>query len=498
MPQLQLSRPLQPEAAWSSLWPELTQLDCQLPPCQRLVHDSRLVQPGDAFFALSGLRHQGEEFLAEAQSLGARLLVVEGDLQVEQLTSQCIRLQLPHLKARLGQLLALSTQVDFQSISSLAVTGTNGKSSVAHFLCQLYGLLGQTAALVGTLGYGSLNALQPASHTTPDLFTLHQLYLDWSRQGVSRVVLEASSHALDQGRLDGVSLGTGVFTNLTRDHLDYHVTLEAYAEAKAKLFQRPELKIAVLNLDDAYGRLWLNSLPKPKKLSYSLSSAQADLYISQPVFNDQGMSGLLHWQHQTWPFSVPLLGAFNLANLLAALAVLLAEGYSMAELLALLPQLQAVKGRMQRLPSQPDQPSVVVDFAHTPDALEQLLLGVAAHSQGKVWCVLGCGGNRDKGKRPFMAQIAGRLADQVVVTDDNPRDENPASIRQQLLQELPEALEVADRKQAITTAITHAAAEDWIVIAGKGHETYQEIAGRRLPCDDVALACAALEARGRA
>lgn len=498
MSELQLRQPIT-LSAWYSLWPDLQALATQqlaspLPEFSRLVHDSRKVRPGDVFFALSGTQQQGQAFIRSALQQGALLAICEGELRLEQQPDGWV-LHLPNLRSRLGDLLLKSSGLPLQQIRTQAVTGTNGKSSVAHYLTQAWQMLGQPCALVGTLGYGLLDQLQPATHTTPDLFRMHQLYADWLQLGIHRVALEASSHALEQGRLDGISIPCGIFTNLTRDHLDYHGTLEAYAAVKLRLFQRPESEVAVLNLDDPLTAGWLEQCTASQRLTYSLHQQDADLFVQQVSYTATGIQAQLVYQQQSWPLQLNLLGAFNLANVLAVLAALLAEGQTIAALLPIMAQLQPVPGRMQRLEVSGSQPQVVVDYAHTPDALEQALKALRQHTSGRLWCVFGCGGNRDQGKRALMGEVAARLADRVVITDDNPRDESPALIRSQILAAAAGATEVADRALAIQQAVNNAAVGDVILLAGKGHETWQEVAGQRFAFDDVDQARQALARR---
>lgn len=500
---------------WCAVWPELAQLLNDHPLAvkefTRLVHDSRLVEEGDVFFALNGTQQKGLTFVEQAWQKGALLAVTEGELALDKHPSGWL-LKLPNLANNLGQLLAVNTQAPLKEIQTQAITGTNGKSSVAHYLCQVWQLLGKRCALVGTLGNGELHQLQPATHTTPDLFELHQLYANWAAQGIRQVALEASSHALDQGRLDGLFMTSAIFTNLSRDHLDYHGSLAAYAAAKQALFLRPELTNAVINLDDQLGQQWLASLQANNNqsdqqlLAYSLKPATSVakefktvvcLNVNQATYSLKGIQAELTYQQQNWHLNLPLLGAFNLANGLAVMAALLAEGIAMPQVLKVMQQLKPVPGRMQRialpLVTKP-LPQVVVDYAHTPDALEQALLALRQHCQGKLWCVFGCGGNRDTGKRVLMGEVAQRLADQVVITDDNPRNENPAKIRQAILTSAGSAaLEVADRQVAIQQVVNQASADDWILIAGKGHETWQEVAGKRLHFNDAEEALKALQ-----
>ena len=501
---------------WCALWPALgEQLDghplAEIP-FIRLVHDSRLIESGDVFFALTGTQQKGLAFVEQAWQQGALLAVTEGDLALEKHSGGWL-LKLPSLAARLGQLLALNTQAPLQAIKTQAVTGTNGKSSVAHYLCQVWQLLGKRCALVGTLGNGELSQLQTTTHTTPDLFQLHQLYSDWAAKGIRQVTLEASSHALDQGRLAGLQMTSGIFTNLSRDHLDYHGSLDAYASAKQQLFLRPELESAVLNLDDAQTGQWLavlqESNPPKRLLGYSLKpptrlqsqlTSITCLNVLQASYTLAGIRADILYQQQTWQLNLPLLGAFNLANGLAVMAALLAEGIAMPVLLTAMQQLKPVPGRMQPISFAASDnsalPQLVVDYAHTPDALEQALLALRKHCEGRLWCVFGCGGNRDTGKRYLMGEVAERLADQVVVTDDNPRNEDPAAIRQAILTGAGySAIEVAGRQEAIQQAVNLAAENDWVLIAGKGHETWQEIAGERFHFNDVEEAHAALHLR---
>lgn len=509
---LKLNKPKQLRD-WCVLWPKLAKLLASHPLAavkfSRLVHDSRLIKAGDVFFALTGTQQKGLSFVEQAWQQGALLAVTEGELALEQ-HSQGWLLKLPALADHLGLLLALNTEAPLKEIKTQAVTGTNGKSSVAHYLCQAWQLFGKRCALVGTLGNGELDQLQTATHTTPDIFELHQMYASWAAQGIRQVALEASSHALDQGRLDGLLITKGIFTNLSRDHLDYHGSLDAYASAKQALFLRPELETAVVNLDDVFGDQWLVDLqagvnPPKQLLGYSLKPptvAQAKfasvtcLNVLKMSYTLAGIKAELLYQQQTWQLSLPLLGAFNLANSLAVMASLLAEGIAMPEILKVMSRLQPVPGRMQRVTLSQALPQVVIDYAHTPDALEQAILALKQHCKGKLWCVFGCGGNRDVGKRTLMGEVAKRWVDRVIITDDNPRNENPASIRQAILMGAGNsALEVAGRQNAIQQVVNQASVDDWILIAGKGHETWQEVAGEHLHFNDVEEALIALQLR---
>lgn len=513
--------------SWQTLWPQLANLLAANPSLaqQEFSHftpDSRLVKEGSVFFALTGSNAKGEDFIPQAVEQGASLVVVEAEeISLEQQTANCWQLSLPNLSNQLGELLALISQVNLNQLETFAITGTNGKSSVAHYICQLLEASHTPAVLIGTLGTGRLTNLASNNLTTPGLFAMYDLASHWQQQGVNTLVLEASSHALHQNRLAGLPLNTGVFTNLSHDHLDYHHTLENYAAAKFLLFQRPELTLACLNLQEATSQAWLEKLYSTSKQLANLKIigfCQGDLpegvnslpnlevlQAQQIEFSPQGISCQLHWQGKSYSLTTPLLGAFNLENLLATLSALLGQGQAkgceknnkrtLDELLPLVAQLKAPTGRMQQLAKLPHQPQVVVDFAHTPAALENLLTTLKAHCQGRLISILGCGGDRDASKRAPMGKIAAQHSQLVIITDDNPRHENPAAIRQQVLAGAKqvanpevEILEIGDRKKAIAKAIQLAQPQDWVVIAGKGHETYQEIAGQKYEFSDVKVA----------
>lgn len=516
-------------ADWQIFWPQLAKLlskDSELAALtfQHLTPDSRLVEQGSVFFALEGAIGKGKDFLPQAKAKGASLLVLEGEeVSLEVIAKNCWQLSLPQLSSKLGELLAHLAQLNLESLNCIAVTGTNGKSSVAHYLCQMLEASQQPAVLIGTLGMGRLANLQPNPLTTPGLFSLYQLVSYWQQQGINRFVLEASSHALEQARLAGLPITSGIFTNLSHDHLDYHHTLEKYAAAKFKLFQRPELQQASFNLQEANSLAWLeklaNQATRPQLFAFSLGQLKPEtlelitclnkaerikvqlLEATDLTASPQGQTAKLLWQGKTYQLKTRLVGAFNVENILAAFTALLAQGWQLAELLPLAEQLESPAGRMQQLAKQAHQPQVLVDFAHTPAALENLLLTLQQTCVGKLICVLGCGGNRDASKRPLMGEIAAKLSQRVVITDDNPRYEDAAAIRQEVLagaeaaKSLNPSLEIynlADRKQAIEQAIHLAQPDDWVVLVGKGHETYQEIAGHKYEFCDVSVAQQAL------
>ncbi|MCK9564257.1 MAG: UDP-N-acetylmuramoyl-L-alanyl-D-glutamate--2,6-diaminopimelate ligase, partial [Bacteroidales bacterium] len=390
-----------------------------------------------------------------------------------------------------------------------AITGTNGKTSCSYLLGQLLEMLGERAGIVGTLGYGLMGhgltnsgaPLVATGMTTPDAVETQRILAAFVEQGATVATLEVSSHSLDQYRVAALPFDTAVFTNLSRDHLDYHGTLDAYGAAKARLFAWRGLRHAVINRDDAFGRQLLAGLPAGvAALDYSLCEAAA-VRASDIVYSQRGVSARLDTPWGRGMLSSPLLGEFNLSNLLAVVAAACAQGHSLDRVLALIPALKPVSGRME-IVSGPaaGRPQVVVDYAHTPDALEKALLALRRHCAGRLWCLFGCGGDRDTGKRPLMGAVAARLADQVVVTSDNPRSEQPDAIIADILAGMPgvDAVVEADRHTAILNTVLAAGPGDTVLIAGKGHEDYQQVGGDRLPFSDQAEARLALQRRGGA
>ena len=380
----------------------------------------------------------------------------------------------------------------------VGVTGTNGKTSVTHWIAQALERRGRRCALVGTLGNGFLGALESGPNTTPGAHVLADILPAFVRQGAVACAMEVSSIGLHQNRVAGVRFDVAVFTNLTRDHLEYHGTMEAYAAEKAKLFARPELKAAVLNLDDAFGReLAARLRGKVPTFGYTLADGSgADEVLAATGIEDSGHG--IHFAVGGVRFAAPLVGRFNVANLLAVTGALLAGGERLTDIAAALTDLAPPPGRMQAVGGS-DAPLVVIDYAHSPDALEQALTtlrGTAAARGGRLVCVFGCGGDRDPGKRPLMGAVAERLADAVVLTSDNPRSEDPLAILAAIRAGMQSAPTVeSDRAAAIEMAVRSAHARDVILLAGKGHEPYQEIAGVRLPFSDLDSAKSALAGR---
>ena len=384
----------------------------------------------------------------------------------------------------------------------VAVTGTNGKTTISQLVAQLAQLAGMSSAVMGTAGNGKLGALIQASHTTGDALTVQQFLYQMGEENADLLALEASSHGLDQQRLQGVPISVAIYTNLSRDHLDYHPTMADYVAAKARLFDIthfPTLTHAIINIDDEYAQVMLEMAHASGLIvwTYSLdASSMATFVASRIVPSLQGVEITLQSKFGDINIVSPLLGRFNVANLLAAIAAAVALGIDIKRMTDLVPKLQGAVGRMQRVPSQDG--CFIVDYAHTPDALVQVLDSLRTHCQGKLWAVFGCGGDRDTGKRPLMAQAGLAGADQVILTADNPRTEDPNIILQDMqvgmsTEQYQRTYIEPDRQQAIEYAIKHASANDIVVIAGKGHETYQEINGVRHDFDDSVVLQRALQ-----
>ncbi|HEY6530166.1 MAG TPA: UDP-N-acetylmuramoyl-L-alanyl-D-glutamate--2,6-diaminopimelate ligase [Cellvibrionaceae bacterium] len=457
--------------------------------------DSRTVRPGDLFFALAAEPIRSRH-IAQALALGAQWIAVDDALPLPDISAD-ILIPLEAPKAYLGQWAASFYGHPSKSLNLIGITGTNGKSTCAFLLAQLLeAASAEKAGVIGTLGYGHWRAtLTDTGKTTPDAINLQGILRTLLDAGITQVAMEVSSHALDQGRVEGVQFAAAVFTNLTRDHLDYHGDMQSYARAKQRLFAWPDLPLAVINVDDAYAIAMQRGIASHTRLlTYGLSGT-SDAYALNCKYSEQGISFdyVSPWGQQR--LHSPLLGQFNLENLLASITTLLALYPALwPQLPTLAAALQPVTGRMHLIPASSGAPKVVVDYAHTPDALAKALAAVRVHATGKVWVVFGCGGDRDTGKRPLMAQVAEQGADVIVITSDNPRSEDPEQIIADISLGLgkPAWLKEVDRPTAIAAAINAAAPNDWLLLAGKGHETYQHIGELILPMSDIALAQTAL------
>jgi UDP-N-acetylmuramoyl-L-alanyl-D-glutamate--2,6-diaminopimelate ligase len=472
----------------------------------RLVSDSRAVQPGDTFVAYAGAQADGREFIAQAISRGANAVIWDAQNFNWNDAWHVPNLAVLNLRHQAGAIADHVYRQPSKKLWMVGVTGTNGKTSISHWLAKSLDKLGRKSALLGTLGNGFPGALQSTVNTTPDVLLVHGLLAEYVQQGAQSAVMEVSSHALTQGRVNGVNFDVALLTNLTRDHLDYHGDMHSYAAAKRRLFDWESLKYAVLNLDDAFGaELAEQLLDAPVEvIGYGLNDASLKLaerlgirmvYANLTQMDAQGLNLQLHTSWGAANLNSKLIGRFNAANLLGALAVLLVSEICLEDAARELGLQKAVAGRMQRLGGR-DEPAVVVDYAHTPDALEKVLTTVrevTAPSGGKVICVFGCGGDRDRGKRPMMGTVVSKLADVSILTNDNPRNEEPGEILAAIISGMQgEYRVIEDRAKAIAHAIIHAEAGDTVLIAGKGHEDYQEIKGVRHPFSDSEFAQRAL------
>ncbi len=455
-----------------------------------LCLDSRRMQPGGLFIALGGAQFHGLRFAADAVARGASAIAFDPQqvaVPADHGIDQVPVIAAPGLAKRLGELGSMYYGAPSEDMLLVGVTGTNGKTSTAHFVAQAWHNHHGNAGFIGTIGAGPVHSLIESERTTPDALSLQAMLAGLRRQSQELVAMEVSSHALEQGRCDMAKFDVGIFTNLSRDHLDYHGDMASYMAAKKRLFEEFLPTFAVINADDPVGREWIGEFASSMQvLSYSLENPSADLY-GQVVSTDIG--GLHFHLHSPWGRSEirsPLLGAFNVQNLLSCAGALGALGVPFPRLSAQLELMQPVPGRMVRLGGEEESPLVVVDYAHTPDALEQVLKALRGHTQGRLICVFGCGGDRDRGKRPEMGAIAEAMADYVVVTSDNPRSENSVDIITDVVGGMTgEAFHVeADRGNAIRWAIAGATDRDVVLIAGKGHENYQEIDGNIMPFND--------------
>jgi UDP-N-acetylmuramoyl-L-alanyl-D-glutamate--2,6-diaminopimelate ligase len=462
-----------------------------------LTLDSRQVRPGDAFFALRGTRDHGITFAAGAVARGARVVLAEAPA-VEEVALDVPVLWIENLHAQVGDIAARFYDLPSRSLRVVGVTGTNGKTSTVQLIAQALDFLGHRSATIGTLGAGLYGHLHDGERTTPDAINVQRLLAAFRDQGANFVAMEVSSHALEQGRVGAVDFEVAAFTNLTRDHLDYHGSMEAYGDAKAKLFAWPTLKAAVINADDVFGQTLITRISaNVQPLRFSVADDHhADIVASAIVTSSEGLAFELVTPWGSRPIHSALLGRFNVANLLAVVACLGAFGESFDRIVDAIEALQPVNGRMNRLGGLGNVPLVVIDYAHTPDALEQALSALRPHCAGRLICVFGCGGERDAGKRPLMGAIAVRLSDVAIVTDDNPRGEDGDAIVAQIVAGMGAMSTTSverDRALAIAHALKLAQPSDVVLIAGKGHETYQDGADGKLPFDDMAVARTVLE-----
>ena len=474
------------------------QENIELPPDLRtrfseLSCDSRTVKPGALFFALSGTKADGARFAADAVRAGARAVVTETPLDLD----------VPvHVVADARQALALAARDWFgaQPDTIVAVTGTAGKTSVASFARQVWARLGRGAAQIGTTGVIAPNRTVEGALTTPDPIVLHELLAELAGEGVTHTGMEASSHGLTQRRLDGVRLAAAGFTNLGRDHLDYHPDMDDYHRAKMRLFDTllPQGAPAVVFADDEWSDRTLNAVRAAGREALTVGRKGTFIALKRVEHERHRQSAELHHDGRIFEVSLPLAGDFQIANALVAAGLVIATGADADAAFDALEHLEGAPGRLDLVGTTKEGAAVYVDYAHKPEALENVLVAVRPFTTGRVVVVFGCGGDRDAGKRPIMGEIAARLADRVIVTDDNPRSEDPGTIRQAILDAAPGAIEIGDRGEAIRQAVAELEQGDTLVIAGKGHETGQTAGGLTVPFSDHEVARGAIAMRSEA
>jgi len=463
---------------------------------REMTLDSRKVRPGDLFLAVPGLQQDGRLHIADAIARGASAVAYEASGAPEVSAASAVLVPVRNLAGQLSGIAGRFYGEPSRSLHLVGVTGTNGKTSVTYLIAQALDRLNERCGIIGTLGTGFHGELVLGRHTTPDAIGVQANLAGLRKLGARAVAMEVSSHGLAQGRVAALAFDVAVFTNLSRDHLDYHGSMEAYGEVKARLFSMPGVSCRVINLDDPFGRSLAVQQDESRLITYSLEDSAAHLYCIDARLDDDGIHARLVTPQGERSLRSPLLGRFNVSNVLAAVGALMGMNYPLDEILSVLPELQGPAGRMQRLGGG-DQPLVVVDYAHTPDALEKVLSALRPHTQGTLTCLFGCGGERDRGKRALMAEVAERLADRVVVTDDNPRNEDPQTILDDIRTgfSAPERVTfIPGRGDAIARAIADSEVQDVVLLAGKGHEDYQEIKGERLPFSDLEQAAMALTA----
>lgn len=475
--------------------PEHHALDLEV---NRVCTNSHACKEGDLFVGMPGTRVDGGEFWGSAMGQGAIAAVITPDAAQKQPPSDdvCV-IQTKDMVATCSAIAAAFNDYPTSKLGMVGVTGTNGKTTTSHLIEHFLLQAQQPTAMLGTLYTRWQGYSKTASHTTPFAVELQSQLAEAVKAGNKYAVMEVSSHALAQGRVKACGFEVSVFTNLTQDHLDYHQDMEDYFQAKSLLFDDEYLKgRAIINLDDEYGKRLIAQLDSDRFWTYSVNNSDADLHTSQLDYQPTGVKGILHTSKGEIAFDSPLVGQFNLANLLAAVGAILHLGVDLQLVANCLPNFGGVPGRMERVQVSPNQDiNVIVDYAHTPDSLENLLNAARPFISGKMICVFGCGGDRDRTKRPLMGKIAAQLADVAVVTSDNPRTENPEQILKDVVAGIPEGVEpivIADRAKAIATAIKHAQPGDGVLIAGKGHEDYQILGTEKIHFDDREQARTAL------
>lgn len=467
--------------------------------------DSRMLRKGDLFLACFGRNHDAREFIGEAIKTGVTAVLAEtgGQWQGTQIIDGIAVIAVDNLSAKLSEIAARFYGHPSRRLSVIGITGTNGKTSCSQFIAQALANSGFSCGTIGTLGYGVYGKLQETQLTTPDPVFTQMALAEMVQGGIDPVVMEVSSVGLHQKRVKAVKFDTAIFTNLTRDHLDYHESMEAYGNNKKKLFASEGLTRAIINLDDPYALSVINAIaPSVEMCTYSIKNSAATVYAESLTLTRQGFEARVVTPIGAGVIKGKLFGYFNVSNLLAVISVLVSylpkkKELDIEQLCELVSGLSPVDGRMQ-IVGDTAEITALVDYAHTPDGLRSALKGLRDHFSGNIWCVFGCGGNRDKGKRPIMGEIAEAFADKVIIADDNPRNEEGDKIVEHIqsgMKSPEQTVVLRDREKAIAYAIGNAEPGDVVLVAGKGHETYQDVGGSRLIFSDTNQVRLALQAR---
>ena len=454
-----------------------------------ICDDSRYVNKGTVFFAVKGLSSDGCDFIESAINSGACAVIYEPPYDLSNIETSIPIIAVDDLKLEIANIVSRHYESSINEMSIIGVTGTNGKTTVSWLIHQGFKKIGYKSGYIGTLGYG-LENLNLNELTTPSCMKLHKILSEFQNSGVEYVVMEISSHAIDQRRIEGINFNSVIFTNLSRDHIDYHGNMENYGKTKAKLFLERQSKIKIININDSFGRSLIERIDE-EVISTSIEpiNIDKDKFISVTKYetNGSGFDIDLKSSWGTFKTQVPLLGTFNIENVIQTIALFLSHGFSLSKIQVIIEGMKAPSGRMELVDVDNNHllPKVLVDFSHTPDALKLSLQSIRDHYDGKIWCVFGCGGDRDRGKRKMMGNIAERYADYVIVTSDNPRNENPEKIISDILEGISSKVEtIVSREEAINFAIMKANKNEIILIAGKGHESYQKIGEETLEFSD--------------
>ena len=464
-----------------------------------LVQDNRKARSGNLFFAHQGYNTHGLLYAQDAVAKGVSVVLWDGDLENRNEILDSISNKVLCMKHKVGPIASRYYEQPSLSLNTIGVTGTDGKTSIAHFLAQCLDAYDVHCGILGTLGNGFINDLHPTGLTTVDALQVQKTLAEIQQAGAKHVVMEVSSHGLDQGRVNGVAFTTAVLSNMAADHLDYHGTLENYAAAKKRLFYTPGLGAAVINLDDEFGRelakevkqhvcVWGYSLEKDVSCYRELADYFVNILEIKPFEHGYHLS--VNTPKGEACFDLPLLGRFNVSNALAVLATLLVSQFTLEHATSSLTAIHSVDGRVEII-AEPEKPVIVVDYAHTEQGLSAVCRSIREHFDGQLWCVFGCGGDRDRSKRPLMAKVAEEYADRIIVTTDNPRHEDPQAIIDEVMSgfsSLDKVAAILDRRQAIDIAISNAQPGDVVLLAGKGHETSQIVGDVHIAFDDRRVA----------